>query len=365
MNIKKKLQNLFKSFFYKIFSVFYGKINGKILADQDPRIKVKQVIKEGTINYKIFFIDNGRLYTDRIHDTAIILDDSIVEGPSYQLRPINNAAPEENIVFKKGTPRKKKFLNGTVLSLLTGGAGNDNYSHWLFDVLPRIGLCEEVFDVSKIDFFLLPSFQKRFQKDTLFLLNIDEKKCLSSKEFRHISTSKVIITDHPYCTSNNATRDITNIPKWISDWLKKKYLVDQRENKKYPSKIYIDRSDSESNTKHLRKILNEEDVVNLLKGRGFETVTLGKLNFKDQVQLFNQAKVIVGLHGAGFANISFCKINTKVIEFKNDADVKQYENLSKKNNLVYNSIISEPLKFNYKNQHGHIEVPLNKIFLNL
>ena len=104
------------------------------------------------------------------------------------------------------------------------------------------------------------------------MLNIDEKKCLSSEEYRHIKTEKVIITDHPYCTTNNATSDITNIPKWISDWLKKKYLVDGSKNKKYSSKIYIDRSDSESNTKHLRKILNEEDVVNLLKSRGFEKV---------------------------------------------------------------------------------------------
>ena len=27
-----------------------------------------------------------------------------------------------------------------MLSLLTGGAGNNNYWHWLFDVLPRIEL---------------------------------------------------------------------------------------------------------------------------------------------------------------------------------------------------------------------------------
>ena len=341
--------------------MIHGKIEGKILADEDQRIKIKRVIKERTLNYKVFFVENGRLYTDRVHDTAIILNNSIVEGPSHQLRPINNVSSEENIVFKKGTPRKKKSLNGTVLSLLTGGAGNDNYSHWLFDVLPRIGLCEEVFDISKVDFFLLPNFKKKFQKETLLMLNIDEKKCLSSEEYRHIKTEKVIITDHPYCTTNNATSDITNIPKWISDWLKKKYLVDGSKNKKYSSKIYIDRSDSESNTKHLRKILNEEDVVNLLKSRGFEKVILGKLNFKDQVELFNQAKVIVGLHGAGLANISFCKINTKIIEFKNDIDVLQYENLAKKNNLDYKSIISKPIKFNYQNQHGHIEVPLNKL----
>ena len=29
---------------------------------------------------------DGRLYTDRIHDTAVLLDNKIIEGPSFQLR---------------------------------------------------------------------------------------------------------------------------------------------------------------------------------------------------------------------------------------------------------------------------------------
>ena len=38
--------------------------------------------------YSIYKIDKARLYTDRVHDMAVILDNSIVEGPSYQLRQI-------------------------------------------------------------------------------------------------------------------------------------------------------------------------------------------------------------------------------------------------------------------------------------
>ena len=44
----------------------------------------------------------GRLYTDRIHDTAIILDDKIIDEPSFQLRPVNNVDANQNIVLKKG-----------------------------------------------------------------------------------------------------------------------------------------------------------------------------------------------------------------------------------------------------------------------
>ena len=50
---------------------------------------------------------------------------------------------EDNIVLKKGTPRFKKKIKGKVFSLLTGGGGNENYFHWLFDVLPRLKILQK------------------------------------------------------------------------------------------------------------------------------------------------------------------------------------------------------------------------------
>ena len=54
---------------------------------------------------------NGRLYTDRINDTAIIYK-KIIDGPSFQFRDLKskviNGPVKSNIVFKKGTPRLKK-----------------------------------------------------------------------------------------------------------------------------------------------------------------------------------------------------------------------------------------------------------------
>ena len=220
--IKKILQNSFKFFFYKAFALFYGNIKGKINSEKDTRIKIETIKKGNNLKYRIYKIKNGRLYTDRVHDTAIILDNFIVEGPSYQLRTINNAQVEENIVFQKGTARIKKKLKGTVLSLLTGGAGNENYFHWIYDVLPRFALCEKTSDLDKVDFFLLPDTIKKFQQESLDILNISKEKRISSKFFRHITCSELFVTDHPYVITNDASNDIQNIPLWISEWLKKK-----------------------------------------------------------------------------------------------------------------------------------------------
>ena len=80
-------------------------------------------------SYKIFQIKNCRIYTDTVTDTAFIIDNRIINGPSFQHRNPKNAEVSENIVFQKGTPKLKKKLSGTVFSLLTGGGGNANYWH--------------------------------------------------------------------------------------------------------------------------------------------------------------------------------------------------------------------------------------------
>ena len=355
------LKSLYKYFTYSIFLIFYGKIKGKILARQDKRIKILPVTKEKKINYHIYEVSQGRLYTDRVHDTAILLDNFIVDGPSQQLRPIDNAPVEENIVFEKGTPRIKKKINGTVLSLLTGGAGNDNYSHWLYDVLPRIALCENVINLSKIDYYLAPSLKNNYQKETLELLGINKNQLISSENYRHFESSKLIVSDHPYCISGSATKDIMNIPQWISRWLREKLLITKKNEMKFPKKFYIDRSDSKSNTRHLRKIINENEVKDLLKKNGFEFIQLGKLNFKDQTKIFNNADIIVGLHGAGFANLCFCEQKTKIIELRGLSSGTQYKNLADKNKLEYQAISCEPIKHDAKNQYGHINVPIEAL----
>jgi len=67
--------------------------------------------------------------------------------------------------------------------LLTGGGGNNNYWHWLYDVLPRLELCKKVKKLDEIDFFLFPNLENKFQKESLEILNIPSHKLLSSKKF--------------------------------------------------------------------------------------------------------------------------------------------------------------------------------------
>ena len=75
-----------------------------------------------------------------------------------------------------------------------------------------------------IDYYLFPDLNQKFQKESLDLLNIPSDKRLSSKVFRHLSADQIIATSHPYTMLNDPLLDSLNIPQWIIDFLKKKFL---------------------------------------------------------------------------------------------------------------------------------------------
>ena len=187
------------------------------------------------------------------------------------------------------------------------------------------------------------------------LLGVDEGKRLSSLNYRHILADTIIAVDHPYVLKNNATKEIQNIPIWISQWLRKSFLINIKKNNKLPKKIYISRKDTSDS---LRKILNESEIIDILKKNNYTPIALSELNLLDQINLFYNAESIVGLHGAGFTNVVFCKPKTKILEFKSDTAGDVIKNLSLSNDLNYQDISIKPSKHDYKNQYGHITIPI-------
>ena len=358
-SIKKLGKVLFQNLGHQFFFLLYGKINGITKPDKEKKITIK-ISNLDNHNYKVYQVEGGRLYTDTINDTAIILDSKIVEGPSFQYRPVKNADVKDNIVFKKGTPRIKKKINGNVLSLLTGGAGNSNYWHWMFDVLPRIELINKILNYNKIDNFLVPSVNKKFQLESLELLDIDRKKILPSNKFRHIEVTSLLLADHPYVLNNDPSNEIQRMPKWIILWLRRKFL-EKNNNLKHSThkKIYIDRNNSNYNRSIRRKIINEEEVKSFLFENGFHPINPEFLSLRDQVNLFSNADFIIGLHGAAFANIVFSKKNTKILEIQSTGTADVIKNLAISSDLLYDRMTIKPDSEDSNNQDGYIAVSID------
>lgn len=349
--IKFIYKRLVKEFFY----LLYGRINYKPNSYENKNIQVNKINISKKISYKVYLVNKARVYTDRIHNFAVILKNNLIEGASYQFINNNLSNIKNNAVLEHGTPKFKKKINGKVLSLLSGGGANKNYYHWLFDVLPRIFLVSKKYKIKDINFFLLPSYQEHFQKDTLRLLGIQKDRVLESKYFRHFSCDTIISSDHPYRFSLNAKKDVENIPIWISKWLRKNFL--KKKKITFFKKIYIDRRPKKID-KYGRSIINNIEVKSFLEKKGFKSIYLEDYSFLDQVNIFSNAQIIVGLHGAGFANIVFCKRKTAIIEIMSITTNNQIKNLANQNNLNYSNLIGDSVSKTL-GQQGNLVISLN------
>jgi len=364
MTNKKIFSSIYKKFKYIFFKLLYGKINKVIIAKNHKKIFIKKVFFNNINNYNLYILPNGRVYSDTTMDTAFMLDKNLVKEPSFQYRykknfKIINGKIKDNFVVKNGTPNILKKINGNVLSLLTGGAGKTNYWHWIFDVLPRIGILEKSNVKIKPDYYLLPSLSKKYQKQSFKELKISASSLIDGEENKYLESINLLAVDHPININNNPTKSITNIPTWVIAWLKKKFIKKNYNNSNIPKKIFINR-ESDSNLS-ARKIINNKEFKNLLTSLGFKGVTLSDLDFKNQIKLFSNVNFIIGLHGAGFANIVFCKKNTKIIEIGTNTSGYLFKSLAKKCQLNYKKIIEKNTLTSLKFQNSHIIVSIEKL----
>jgi len=346
---------IIKKLTQKIFKFIYGEIN----YDQDliPRnnilIKKTKILKKNNgQSYKVCKIDKGRIYTDHVENVAIIKNNTILDNFSYQTHNGLILPLSKNACVDKGTPRLKKYFKGNTLNLAQGASGHTNYFHWLFDILPKIKIFSEVFDLSDLDYIYFNNL-KSYQEKTLDHLGLKSIKTISSNKFRHVEADKLYATEHPWYFKGTILEQANNIPGWIIEWLDKSFS-DKGIKFDVPKKIFVDRTESPFN--HCQ-FINEKEISEFLLKKGFVKYKVGHLNFEEQIYLFNNANVIFGAHGAAFANLVFCKKGTRVIEIKPEYHPNKIsKKIAEIKELNFSLIETAEIK---NKQMGDIELDLN------
>ena len=81
--------------------------------------------------------------------------------------------------------------------------------------------------------------------------------------------------------------------------------------------IYIQRRASP------RRVLNEADLLPVLKEFGYEVVALEDYPVVEQIRIVSEAKNILAPHGAGLAFTVFCNPEARIIELSGDSNLEQ------------------------------------------
>ena len=235
-----------------------------------------------------------------------------------------------------------------------GASGHLNYAHWLFDIVPKLIITSQFYDLSKIDFFYFSKLNN-FQKETLKIMNLNPTKFIDSNKFRHIEVERLLAVSHPNYFKKTIFFAHSNLPFWIVFSLKKLFFKKKIKKKSF-QKIFIDRSDSLQ--KHC-KLINNDEIINYLRKKKFKILQLSKIKLIDQISIFKSCNEIVAPHGAGLANLVFCKRGTKVTEIiPNNIKNKEYKRVSKLNKLKHKFINLKQIK---NNKDGDMYLDLNQL----
>jgi tetratricopeptide (TPR) repeat protein/capsular polysaccharide biosynthesis protein len=257
------------------------------------------------------------------HDNKVLLDVSSLIDPG-------------NLAEVTYSPIHK--IDGTVAVL----AGNTSaiYYHWMLDTLPKAGLIElSGIALDSIDKFVVRSYDAPFHKETLKLLGIPEHKIVESSKYPHIQADRLIVSSYP---------GIVCCPtKWAVEFLRSKFLPAAAElNSQQPERIYISRNLAQS-----RRIINEDEVLEVLHQHGFVTIYAESISLAETVSLMRGAKVVVSMHGGGETNLIFCSPGTKVIDILTPHHLAIcYYILSGQAGLDYYYLIGESIEGYYLRQ---------------
>ena len=191
-------------------------------------------------------------------------------------------------------------LAGRTLYLVTPEA-TDNFHHWLIDLLPRFGLVKRAgYTLSEFDHVIINHASRRYQLSTLERLGVPPEKIIVAQESLFVRCDSLVV---PSLKQNHQT-----IPQADITFLREAFLRTPAPVEK-TRRIFLSRGDAS-----YRRLLNESELLDLLRAHEFEIISPGTLDFEQQARLFSEASVIAGPAGAAFANLVFASSPAQVIE---------------------------------------------------
>ena len=228
--------------------------------------------------------------------------------------------------FKKNIENIKQFEN---IFILGSNAANNYYSN-LLQFLPRI-----FFTNSKsLKIAIHRNSSTKFREFIRNILNI-----------KNIQFTFIYLDDGFYKFINCQMPQFFKLNDSVKI-LKKFFLTDKL--KSSDRKIYVTREDS-----FYRKIVNEADLIPILRSKGYKIINPHLYSIDDQIRLFSKADKIVGAAGSNLSNIVFCKAGAEILEIapklsNNNEKIleNRYKYLADLNNLNFSSykVDSVPVK---------------------
>ncbi len=246
--------------------------------------------------------DSNWLQTSTVHDAYLIGQPTIIGLISAgKLRCLEESTPYQGrmpvvlqacVEFVERHPASISHIDRAV-SLC--GEWNDNIWHWFTEFLPYAVHFESTGFTGKY----VISSNTNFQRPSLELIGIDASRivCAGSTV---VQVGQLVV---PRRVDGQRLNALPGLVLGVNARMHAA-CAPQRKDRR----IYIAR-------RHVRKVCNEDEVLQILAGYEFEVVYLEDLSIGAQVKIAAEASCIAGPHGAGITAAMFMKPGGTLIEF--------------------------------------------------
>jgi hypothetical protein len=225
-----------------------------------------------------------------------------------------------------------------------------NYGHWINENLPQLQAIEYYSEVTGNDpILLVNSDPPPWLPELIEFMGYSEDDWVEWTD-NAATVEKLVIPQLNYIHSNEANPNPVG-----KQWVRRRALENLDEsavNMSANSRIFLSRQGAEH-----RKILNFDEISEVLKEYGFSIVRPEELSVQEEVYLFSEADVIAGVAGSNIAGIIFSSDATLVEILPVYMPV--YHTLANEMNLNYRCIYNDPSDIDLKDSDQHKNMVLD------
>jgi hypothetical protein len=238
---------------------------------------------------------------------------------------------EEGVTLPLSTPRQPIADAWQVAS-----GAYTNYYHWTIDILPKLQMLPFLGE-SFTGSLIMPPATLHYQAESAALLAKHRHTVL------HLAPGESVAVENLVFIANMTSAGFAPHPCLGAFWDR---LIEVSEAPVLPPRrLYIARTATER-----RPLLNEAEIIALVRSHGYEVCDPGAHSLRDQIALFRSATHIIAPHGAGLTNIIYCAPGTQLCELHMDAYVNQsYRRFSAMRGLRYGSVVGDA---DFRNSEG-------------
>ena len=173
---------------------------------------------------------------------------------------------------------------------------SDNFFHWFTEAIPKMIFIKEHYNPAAK--FYIPFGLKDYQRFTLKICGLDFYEAKSEVTFFYKLKAVENLYKYPGYYHKGLMKETARL-------MKKSFI---KGNKK--RKIYVTRRNAAR-----RRIINEENLVDVLLKNDFEIFDFDLIDFEKQVEILVDTDLLVSLHGAALTNMIFMGAGSTIIEF--------------------------------------------------